>query len=95
MMIWMWNSRWWGPDLVAPLHSAQLTMRRPWPNLQGSQGPIIAVLYKWYNLLNLNKSSVAQLASASDCYTSGYQEVGSSSLPGGGLFFCLCCVVST
>ena len=37
-----------------------------------------------------NKSSVAQLASASDCYTSGYQEVGSSSLPGGGCFlFCL------
>ena len=35
-----------------------------------------------------NKSSVAQLASASDCYTSGYQEVGSSSLPGGGLSFC-------
>ena len=34
-----------------------------------------------------NKSSVAQLASASDCYTSGYQEVGSSSLPGGGFFF--------
>ena len=37
-----------------------------------------------------NKSSVAQLASASDCYISGYQEVGSSSLPGGGCFlFCL------
>jgi hypothetical protein len=35
----------------------------------------------------IKQSSVAQLASASDCYTSGYQEVGSSSLPGGGLLF--------
>lgn len=37
-----------------------------------------------------NKSSVAQLDSASDCYTSGYQEVGSSSLPGGAEFLAMC-----
>jgi hypothetical protein len=35
-------------------------------------------------------SSVAQLASAFDCYISRNREVGSSSLPGGATFFAAC-----
>ena len=53
------------------------------------RGSIVnANIYHRYFQHFIKQSSVAQLASASDCYTSGYQEVGSSSLPGGGLSFC-------
>jgi hypothetical protein len=40
----------------------------------------------WRNSPSLDKSSVAQLASASDCYLCSNQEVESSSLSGGAFF---------